>query len=100
MRLLDTTTKILSKFQGEMPAYAILYFLWEKEEVTFRDIVKLKKGRKMGGYAKIVGACGTAVKDGCKYIWIDTCCINKESSAELSEAISMVQNARICYAYP
>jgi hypothetical protein len=35
--------------------------------------------------------------------WIDSCCIDKSSSAELSEAInSMFQwykNAQVCYAY-
>ncbi|KAH6714351.1 hypothetical protein BKA61DRAFT_632289 [Leptodontidium sp. MPI-SDFR-AT-0119] len=37
---------------------------------------------------KIEGVCGIAVSDGFEYIWIDTCCIDKTSSAELSEAIN------------
>lgn len=57
----------------------------------------------MHGYSKIKWTCEQAVKDGFKYAWVDTCCINKESSAELSEAInSMFQwykNAAICYVY-
>jgi hypothetical protein len=37
------------------------------------------------------------------YIWIDTCCIDKSSSAELSEAINSMyrwyEESRVCYAY-
>ena len=55
------------------------------------------------GYRKIQKACQQAFRDGYEYIWIDTCCINKESSAELSEAInsmfSYYSTAEICYAY-
>jgi hypothetical protein len=103
MRLLDTTTYVLSEFQAEIPAYAILSHVWEQEEVTFRDIAELQKAARMKGFAKIVGACKIAVNDGLKYVWIDTCCINKESSAELSEAINSMymwyKDAEICYAY-
>jgi hypothetical protein len=103
MRLLETTTYVLSEFQGQIPAYAILSHVWEKEEVTFSDIATLNKAAEMKGFTKIVGACEEALKDGLKYIWIDTCCINKESSAELSEAINSMfiwyKNAHICYAY-
>ncbi len=41
--------------------------------------------------------------EGLEYIWIDTCCIDKSSSAELSEALNSMypwyQKAQICYAY-
>jgi hypothetical protein len=37
------------------------------------------------------------------YIWIDTCCIDKSSSAELSEAINSMyrwyEESEVCYAY-
>lgn len=40
---------------------------------------------------------------GYEYVWIDTCCIDKTSSAELSEAINSMfawyQEAKVCYAY-
>jgi hypothetical protein len=55
------------------------------------------------GYSKIAYACGQAQKDGYRYVWVDTCCIDKRSSAELSEAInsmfSWYQRAAVCYAY-
>ncbi len=41
--------------------------------------------------------------DGVRYIWIDTCCIDKSSSAELSEAINSMyrwyEESVVCYAY-
>ncbi|RFU23738.1 hypothetical protein B7463_g12601, partial [Scytalidium lignicola] len=54
------------------------------------------------GYAKIERTCERALADGLEYVWIDTCCIDKTSSAELSEAINSMlrwyHNA-VCYAY-
>lgn len=55
------------------------------------------------GYLKITASCKQAERDGWEYVWIDTCCIDKTSSAELSEAINSMfrwyQRAQICYAY-
>ncbi|KAK1676437.1 hypothetical protein BDP55DRAFT_741680 [Colletotrichum godetiae] len=43
------------------------------------------------------------MSDGFGYIWIDTCCIDKASSSELTETINSMwvwyQNSRVCYAY-
>ena len=54
-------------------------------------------------WSKIVGACAFARTHGYPYIWIDTCCINKMSSAELSEAVNSMYGwyaqAGACYAY-
>lgn len=55
------------------------------------------------GYSKILGCCAKARAEGYRYIWIDTCCIDKSSSAELSEAINSMykwyHDAEVCYAY-
>lgn len=55
------------------------------------------------GYWKIIRTCLEARKDGLNYLWVDTNCIDKTSSAELSEAINSMytwyRNAAICYAY-
>lgn len=40
------------------------------------------------GFAEVQQSCKHAVNDGYDFVWVDTCCINKESSAELSEAIN------------
>ncbi|KAM5546150.1 hypothetical protein V8D89_000276 [Ganoderma adspersum] len=52
---------------------------------------------------KIRDACAVARKEGYRYIWIDSCCIDKSSSSELSEAINSMYSwyarAAVCYAY-
>lgn len=57
----------------------------------------------MKGWSKIKGCCSQAVLDGLKYAWVDSCCIDKTSSSELSEAINSMyqwyENSRICYVY-
>lgn len=55
------------------------------------------------GFAKIQKSCDQARKDGYQYVWVDTCCINKNSSAELSEAINSMyrwyEASAICYVF-
>ncbi|KAM5542273.1 hypothetical protein V8D89_004146, partial [Ganoderma adspersum] len=52
---------------------------------------------------KIRDACAVARKYGFRLIWIDSCCIDKTSSSELSEAINSMYawyaGAQVCYAY-
>lgn len=47
--------------------------------------------------------CEQAQRDGLHYAWVYTCCIDKRSSSELSEAINSMFNwyscASVCYAY-
>jgi hypothetical protein len=55
------------------------------------------------GFQKIVRCYAKAKSEGHRYVWIDTCCIDKSGSAELSEAINSMfrwyREADICYAY-
>ncbi|KAI6104904.1 heterokaryon incompatibility protein-domain-containing protein, partial [Pisolithus croceorrhizus] len=90
--------------------YAIVSHRWGVE-VGYKEMIGLMKMeerkrdevRKRTGYQKIIESCKQAGKDGYKWLWIDTCCIDKRSSAELSEAINSMyrwyQNAQVCYAY-
>ncbi|EJF57898.1 hypothetical protein DICSQDRAFT_173520 [Dichomitus squalens LYAD-421 SS1] len=52
---------------------------------------------------KIKMACAVAREAGFRYIWIDSCCIDKVSSSELSEAINSMYawygDADICHTY-
>ena len=101
MRLLNAQTKTLEEFfEKDIPPYAILSHTWSKDEVLFKDIMK---GRYTNDSEKIEGCCREALKNGLDYVWIDTCCIDKRSSAELSEAINSMfvwyARAKVCYAY-
>lgn len=70
--------------------------------MLFHDM-RVGNAKNKAGYAKIVGSCEQARRDGLNYIRTDTCCIDKSSSAELTEAINSIyrwyQNAHVCYAY-
>ena len=107
----DRRAKVLEFGDDEVTEYAILSHRWIKQEVDYNEIVELAKMakedrseiRQRDGYRKILQSCEQAKKDGYKWLWSDTCCIDKRSSAELSEAINSMyrwyENSRICYAY-
>lgn len=94
----------LDEFLGNIPAYAILSHTWgsKDDEVTYQDLQR-KAGKEKAGYRKLSFCGEQAAKDGLRYFWIDTCCIDKSSSAELSEALTSMfrwyQNSVHCYAY-
>ena len=109
---MECRTKVLEFRDDEATEYAILSHRWiDPTEVDYEEMVDLAKmdrqeqdeirGRQ--GYKKTVDTCKQAKHDGYKWVWIDTCCIDKRSSAELSEAINSMYrwygNAKICYAY-
>lgn len=105
MRLLNSSTlRLLDCSPNKIPSYAILSHTWREDgdEVLFADMER-DSAKSNAGYHKIRDACKQAAAAGLGYIWIDTCCIDKSSSAELSEAInsmySWYQRADICYAY-
>lgn len=105
MRLLNVQTLELEEFTGNnIPPYAILSHTWDTEEVTYRDVTADRSALvHREGLQKILGCCVKAKSDGHRFVWIDTCCIDKSCSAELSEAINSMfrwyREATICYAY-
>jgi hypothetical protein len=90
--------------EEDKPRYAILSHRWGEinQEVTFKDMVD-DTGRDKKGFEKI-RACGEQAKrDDYNLFWVDTCCIDKSSSAELSESINSMwryyRDSGVCYAY-
>lgn len=84
--------------------YAILSHTWQDDqEVTYTDVLARKDVKSKKGFDKIRATCNQAKKNGIKYVWIDTCCIDKSSSSELTEAINSMfawyQDASFCYVY-
>ncbi len=103
MRLLHSThLKLVEFMERDLPPYAILSHTWEMEEVSFQEM-QSDDAKSRKGYSKIEGCCKVAAAWGFEYVWVDTCCIDKTSSAELSEAINSMfawyQKADVCYVY-
>ncbi len=88
MRLINAETLQLQEFLGKIPPYAILSHTWGEGEVTFQQWSNRNEAQKRAGYAKIDGSCRRAVKNKIGYVWVDTNCIDKTSSSELTEAIN------------
>ncbi|KAF2186621.1 HET-domain-containing protein [Zopfia rhizophila CBS 207.26] len=107
MRLINTQTLEVELFaSGSMvPAYAILSHTWGNDEVTLQDLASVDRSlyRAKIGYQKVEATCHQARNQGLQYAWIDTCCIDKTSSAELAEAINSMflwyAFSETCYAY-
>lgn len=119
MRLLSTTeVRLHDVYVTDTPPYAILSHRWGDEEVLLQDILRLrgswdsldqdndKENAQIiakKGFAKLVKAVELARRNKLEFIWVDTCCIDKTSSAELSEAINSMYHwyeaADTCYAY-
>lgn len=102
--------------ETSIPSYVILSHTWGWEdenthtwghagdEITFQDVSKVDIARqKHRAFEKVKHTCRIARSISVNFIWIDTCCIDKSSSAELSEGINSMfawyQKARLCVAH-
>lgn len=92
MRLLSSKTLEFEEFFNldDIPQYAILSHTWQgNEEVSYEEMLKpCSRTKQKSGYQKILNTAKQAQSDGMQYFWVDTCCINKSSSAELTESIN------------
>lgn len=105
MWLLDTTSlRLCQVSDATAGTYAILSHTWDgDDEISFQDIQNIEKVRMKSGLNKIEKTCEIAKARHLRHAWVDTCCIDKTSSAELSEAInsmfSWYRDSKICYVY-
>ncbi|KAK8067423.1 heterokaryon incompatibility protein-domain-containing protein [Apiospora saccharicola] len=106
MRLLNTSTLRLRWYPEDEPPppYAALSHTWGADEVEYADLQGTENGRSKYGFRKLLGACQEAIRSHkLSWLWADTVCIDRSSSAELSEAINSTyrwfQNCNICLAY-
>jgi hypothetical protein len=115
MRLINTHTGLIEDFVGDdIPEYAILSHTWEKDEISlqefqyctdpdFADDPKTARGKAKAGFLKIKGCVELAASQGISYVWVDTCCIDKTSSADLTESINSMYrwyaSSKVCFAY-
>ena len=108
MRLLERDSNgefsLTEDLVNNLPAYAILSHTWgeDDQEVTFQDLME-RSGKSKAGYQKIRFCGEQAGRDGLRYFWVDTCCINKSDAAELQKSINSMfrwyKNAVKCYVY-
>lgn len=73
-------------------------------EVTFQDMQDIENvASKKPGFEKIKKTCEIARRTSHDYAWVDTCCIDKTSSAELSMSINSMyrwyQRSKVCYVF-
>ena len=113
MWLLSTDRAELHFFaspEAVIGGYAILSHTWGSDEQTFQETQALRERCKKTGAnprdlatAKVRESCILAYRHGYRWLWNDTCCIDKASSSELSEAINSMflwySLAEVCYAY-
>ena len=76
----------------DIPDDVVLSHTWGAagQELTMRDFQSGFSKQHMGkaGYVKIRFCSDQAALNSCEYVWIDTCCIDKTNSVELTEAIN------------
>lgn len=109
MRLLDTHTFPPPQPEDKLTErdYAILSHTWGENEVVFDDLGAIPSGvtpqKDAASWYKMRGAQHQARENALDFIWIDTVCIDKSSSAELSEAINSMwrwyRRAAVCFVY-
>lgn len=115
MRLISTKNlQVVSIREDAIPPYAILSHTWGEDEVTLQDMQgfgakwlsspnRINILKPTQGLQKVLDAAKVAASEGYDWIWIDTCCIDKTSSSELSEAINSMyrwyQGSEICLVY-
>lgn len=110
MRFLNTGTLKFeqipdSELHLEKNQYAILSHRWGavEDEISYEDVLLRKDFSDKKGSDKIKGFCEVASLRNCRYGWVDTCCIDKQNSNELEEAINSMylwyQGSEICITY-
>ncbi|OBZ66632.1 hypothetical protein A0H81_13394 [Grifola frondosa] len=105
MRLLHTKRITFEEFQdiSSTPPHAILSHLWREDEVSLHHVQQRQDAKRLPGYHKILNCCAVAHLEGYDWVWVDTCCIDKTSSSEVSEAINSMyawyNKSQVCYAY-
>ncbi|KAK1705642.1 heterokaryon incompatibility protein-domain-containing protein [Colletotrichum acutatum] len=107
MWLLNTKTLALESFTDPSEVgYAILSHTWGNDEVSFQEMSSTTMApttKSKAGFDKVAKTCEIAQEKGLGYAWVDTCCIDKSSSAELSEAINSMfrwyQEAKVCLVF-
>ncbi len=95
---------LVERVGSDIEPYAILSHTWgrDQDEISYKDFVDgTYKNKK--SYVKLQFCQAQIAYDELQYFWVDTCNIDKSSSAELTEAINSMyrwyRGAARCYVY-
>ncbi|KAF8166978.1 hypothetical protein BJ912DRAFT_232251 [Pholiota molesta] len=87
---------------GKFARFAILSHTWQSKEIVYGDTLPgAQPYQKRPEYQKVENFCRVAYEDHrVSFAWIDTLCINKDSSSELDESIQSMykwyRNSYVC----
>ncbi|KAJ4988020.1 hypothetical protein SVAN01_06432 [Stagonosporopsis vannaccii] len=108
MRLLTISENdelsLVERVGSEIEPYAILSHTWgaDSDEISYKDFTD-GHYRSKRGFVKLAFCQNRTKVDNLNFFWVDTCCIDKSSSAELTEAINSMyrwyQGAARCYVF-
>ena len=100
----DGKLRLTKNYVVDIPRYAILSHTWgsDADEVTFQDLMD-GTGTDKAGYNKLRFCSEQATRDGLRYFWVNSCCIDQSNNNEVSEAINSMfrwyGDAARCYVY-
>jgi hypothetical protein len=114
MRLLNIDTLDFREFNSDnTPEYVVTSHRWTDNEASYKDVLK-RRNKNSHGWKKITKLCAFLSqlrkhdrehrrRSTPQWIWMDTCCINQNSSAEVSESINSMwewyTQSAYCIAY-
>ncbi|KAJ8514327.1 hypothetical protein ONZ45_g8139 [Pleurotus djamor] len=100
-RVFDIKTRSFTHGDHE---YAILSHRWDEVELTYKDFTTRHNESTSSQFKKFNGFCRVASETyGCRYVWMDSLCINQGDEDELDESIRSMyywyKNAAVCIVY-
>ncbi|KAJ8507198.1 hypothetical protein ONZ45_g10409 [Pleurotus djamor] len=105
VRLFDLTRNCFTQGSQNVEPYAILSHRWGDHELTYERLkwMSTSSNFDLSSYPKFDGFCKAAQAYGCRYVWIDTACINKKDKDELDLSIASMfwwyRRAQLCIVY-
>jgi hypothetical protein len=107
-RLINSNTFKLESFTGRVPPHAILSHTWADSEILCQEMKSIDGGSshpatRKPRYLKIRRMCEKARSCGFTHAWVDTCCIDRPSNTELTEATNSIfhsyRHVDVCFVY-
>ena len=105
MRLLNVRSLEFKDFHRDVPKYVTTSHRWSAGNEAMISDIKSMHNTDKSGYKKVEGFA-RCVREHIGYVdwlWIDTCCVNQNSSQEVNEAVNSMfrwySDAEVCLAY-